>query len=531
MALTIDDSEKQPDKTGQGPQMGNQPPVGQQQKPQGSGFTNLNRVIGANQNNRLGSTIGANIQGQANQAKQGINQASQNFQQQAQANQIGGEQDVQKLNTTLQNPVGANEQDVKDFSRFRSGQYQGPRDIENKQQVYGNAQQAEAMGQATGSQLGRQGLLQRYVGNNQYNQGKQNLDSLLLGRTGGNDLRAARQASQGLAGQAQTQSATAQGIAAQNQQMAQNFANQTNQAIAGKTNPVLDELTKRMATAEQEKATKLQGLRKDLYGGEISAEDAASLGLNEGQELYGADLSKALNPAAIQANQQNVANSQEAANLNALNKLAGKDQFGDESQAGSFYKNQFGVDKDAVNKLVQQQKTAYEQETNPLKGFAGINESAGKMQDYYKQLNEQSGAVGRAGNDIRDFEVAHGGRDPEGNNIFNADNLSAEDKAQYNKLQQGAQSSQDSLNSLYHSPTAGGRDNIFGLVNQMGLDSDTRGQIAKMIDNRDYGTALNAIRAGTQGQADQLAQVNQKYQPGKKLQFKKINSAVNPSAT
>lgn len=529
MALTIDDKQKQPSQPGQGPQqMGNQPGQGLQ-RPKGSGFTNLNRVIGANQNNRLGSTIGSNIQGQAQQAKSGINQASQNFQQQAQANQIGGEQDVQKLNTVLQNPVQANEQDVKDFSRFRSGQYQGPQDIANKEQVYGNAQQAEAMGQATGSQLGRQGLLQRYVGNNQYNQGKQNLDALLLGRTGGNDLRAARQASQGLSGQAQNQSMTAQNIAAQNQQMAQNFAKQTNEAIAGKTNPVLDELSKRAATAEQEKQAKLEGLRKDLYGGEISAEDAAALGLSEGQDLYGADLSKALNPAAIQANAQNVASQQEAANLNALNRLAGKDQFGDESQAGSFYKNQFGVDKDAVNKLVQQQKDMYEQQANPLRGFADINTQAGQIQGYYDKLNQQEQQVGRANQAIQDFQASHGGRDADGNNMFNADTLSDADKAEYNKIQQNAQAQQDYKQQLMTSPEAGGRDRIFGLMNQLGLDSDTRGQIAKMIDSRDYTPALGAIKQYTQGQADQLNQLNQKYQPGKKLQFKKINSTVKPN--
>ena len=64
MAQTIDDTAKQPDKRS------------------GTGFTNLQNMMDANQNNKLGSAVSSGVAGQFNQAKDSLGQAQGQFQQQ-----------------------------------------------------------------------------------------------------------------------------------------------------------------------------------------------------------------------------------------------------------------------------------------------------------------------------------------------------------------------------------------------------------------------------------------------------------------
>lgn len=516
MALTLDNKLKQPGTPNTGP------------KPQaGSGFTNLNRVIGANQGNKLGQAIGGGISNVAGQAKQNINQQSQEFQQHQQANQLGTEQDRSKFNQILQDPTKANDQDVQDFARFRTGQYNGPQGLQNAQQIQGQAQAAQQLGNAAADAGGRQGLLQRFVGNNQYSQGQQNLDNLLLGRTGGDQLRQARRATQGLETQASNATQNAQNIAAQNTAIAAKFGQDVNAGIKGKQDPLLEALKGRVGTAESEREAKLNQYRQDLASGEISQEAAQELGLSEGQDLYGANLGNLLGKSSTMANQQNVANEQETANLNALARLGGQSQFSDPTQAGSFYKNQLTYDPKEAAKIVAQQKARYEEEANPYRNAANVNKQIlannGAMQRVNEARNEFNSASGSLNEFMRSkgilpAEAGEGQAETQGKDV---DTLSPEDMQKYQQLQDRVAATQQAQNSVNRTGQLS-VENIHGLVNSLGLDPGYREQVQNQMNSGNYGGAVEMLKNYTQQHTDQLNNVENKYNPNKKLKFKSL---------
>jgi hypothetical protein len=150
----------------------------------GTGFTNLSRVLNANQNNRLGNTIGSGVSNVVGQAKSNLGQAQQQFGQQSQKGAVGSDQDKQYVQQTLQDPTKAQQSDYDKFSRFRQG-YQGPQGLQSDT-LKAQQQDLSSLGGLANSSGGRQALLQRFVGGPQYNQGQQQLDTMLLGQSGGN---------------------------------------------------------------------------------------------------------------------------------------------------------------------------------------------------------------------------------------------------------------------------------------------------------------------------------------------------------
>ncbi len=238
-------------------------PGAQPAKPKtGTGFTNIGRIVNANQGNKLGSTISGNIQNQASQVKQGIQGAQSQFQQQAQANRLDSAENQQKVQSVLQDPTKATDQDVQAFSQFRSGQYGGPTGLQNADQLRAQAEAAKAMGQATGSMGGRQALLQRYAGTPQYNAGQQRLDSVLLGQTGANDLRQARRATTGLTGALQSGEQAAAAQAQELQGRAQAFGQDVNAQLESKYNPMSSDLDARVKAAQDAEVARQQSLNE-----------------------------------------------------------------------------------------------------------------------------------------------------------------------------------------------------------------------------------------------------------------------------
>lgn len=209
-------------------------------RPQGTGFTNIQRVIGANQGNKLGAAVVGGIQKVGEQAQQGVNQAKQDYNTQLQQNQLGSPEN-QAASTGLINRAMSggtiSDKEAEQAAKFRGGQYTGPTDLANSNVLLGRAAEAEQLGKLGASEGGRQGLLQRFVGAPQYTQGQQKLDTLLLGANS-NALNQARGATQGLSGQAlrQVQGARAQGEEAQNQ--AQQFGKQFTESLTGKTGEI-----------------------------------------------------------------------------------------------------------------------------------------------------------------------------------------------------------------------------------------------------------------------------------------------------
>lgn len=241
----------------------------------GTGFSNLSQIIGANQNNKLGSTIQSGIQSDVNKAQTDVNNAQNQFQtdfnagntygyntnNEALVNQdlnnasnanafatkqsgaaSGTGTDVNNASQNNKSSSGPAAADISAFEQFRSGnQYTGPTALANFSALQNQGQNIHQLGQNTTSQGGQFNLLKQYVGGNQnYNQGEQNLDSLILGQTGQGQLQAARQATQGVAqgiNQAGTNAAAqATGQIGANQDYSKRLTSQ----IAGQTQSIND---------------------------------------------------------------------------------------------------------------------------------------------------------------------------------------------------------------------------------------------------------------------------------------------------
>lgn len=252
----------------------------------GTGYTNQQDIINANQNNQLGSTIYGGIQNDASNAKAATDAANNQFNTDFNAaNQYGATAQNQSLaNSDLQsianqNPGGANyfsqasqgnsnglagsfdgssdkpaQQDSQSFSQLLSGnQYNGPTQLSNFSNLQQQGQNVQQLGQETNSTGGQYNLLKQFVGgaNQNYNQGEQNLDAAILGQTGQGNLSAIRQATSGLpqyinqqGTNAAAQAATQQ---AQNQQYAQTLQNQ----LAGQTQGILGAVGQQVQTEQQ----------------------------------------------------------------------------------------------------------------------------------------------------------------------------------------------------------------------------------------------------------------------------------------
>ena len=205
--------------------------IGAPQK-KGSGFTNLNRYLQENQQNRLGTAVTSGITKQATSAKEELNKSKDEFQSGLNKNQIG-EQDKQRVGGILGNAVNASDDDVAYTKRILAGptnelQTLGQSGIKDFAAVQAQAQQAQQSAQNIGSNQGRLALLQRFAGGPQYTQGQQRLDNLLFGATADKGaLQGARRQALGLTQQAQSAQDVARGQASQAVDQAKQFAQDT----------------------------------------------------------------------------------------------------------------------------------------------------------------------------------------------------------------------------------------------------------------------------------------------------------------
>lgn len=391
----------------------------------GSGYTNIQRIVQANQGNKLGSTIGSNIQNAAQQTQGNINQAQQQFQQQAGANRADTNQNAQLVQQALANPTGitGNQNQVSQFQNLLSGTYQGPKGLQNAAQLQAQAQDVGQLGQATTSEGGKQGLLQRFVGAPQYNSGQQTLDSLLLGATGGKDLAAARRATVGVEGQQkqaqQGAAQTAQEYAQRAQQFGQNVQGQFGDTVAKQQQG----LAQQAQTAQQGRDAQVAALQQQLGQGNINKDIANQLGITQGQQTYNITPDKFVSENAMQANAQNIANSQDYARMQALQQLGGQyspaaaqqtlAQFQNPSQAGTFAASKaYNVNAPEFQQNMQNAQNSYQ-------NF--VNSTVNPAQAYFNQQRQLQGFMGAFGGHYNDYNYL---TDP-ARNALNAANSQA----------------------------------------------------------------------------------------------------------
>jgi hypothetical protein len=140
------------------------------------------------------------------------------------------------------------------FGNLLQGSYTGPQQLSNYNQLLANSQNLQAQGQQAGTAGGQQALLQQYMGGNKnYTTGEQGLDQLLLGQAQP-QLQSILNQTRNLTNipnQANAQAQQlAQSTAAGNQQFAQGIQNQITQA----ENPILGNIQQNINTLNAQNA-------------------------------------------------------------------------------------------------------------------------------------------------------------------------------------------------------------------------------------------------------------------------------------
>lgn len=307
MAETIDDKIKQPSK-------------------KGTGFTNIQRVLGANVGNRLGSTIGQGVQQQGQQARQNVQQSSQQFQQQSEANRIGTQQDQELVTNVLGSPTQVQNEQQNRFRQLMMGTYKGPKEIAESQKLMSQSQQAQFLGEAAGTQGGRIELLKRFAAPDQaqYTLGKQQMDNLLLGQQEA-QLQAARRATQNLTGLTDTKLAAARGLYGLLTADAQRVGEETQGKFGQTVTDFYTQLENDRIAAEKARQERIKQIQSQYASGGMTQADIDRFNLQglKGQYLYNLNLGGYLKQAEDQATLQNVASEEQIARLNALKNIAG----------------------------------------------------------------------------------------------------------------------------------------------------------------------------------------------------------------
>ena len=184
----------------------------------GTGFTNINRILGANvgAGQRMGSAIGGQLGQQAEQVRKGIEQGQSQFEA---GLKEGTSKEKQKIGaaegavTGIMQPTSTaptvNYQDI--GNALRGAEYTGPTNIQDIQQQQQRAANLASLGRLSGLSGGQEQLLRTQVaGRGRYGLGQSALDAMLLGKEGQKQLEAARSQTGAVASQAGQSEAMAQ---------------------------------------------------------------------------------------------------------------------------------------------------------------------------------------------------------------------------------------------------------------------------------------------------------------------------------
>lgn len=362
-------------------------PVKTQQK--GTGFTNLNQYLDANQGNKLGQTIVGGINQDVNKLNQGLQQSQSDFDQsvsgvndktnnyQTQADQTFNS--LQNKYNDLSNQYAAaptnytatdygqhnllNPSDASTFQDIRDYKYSGPTQLANYDKLQNQAQQTEQLGNLTNSTSGRAALLNRYVNNPQYNTFQQNLDALYLQNSNPELQQAKRQAT----GLVNNLSSAQSNAANQAEQASRNISGLQTNVQGGIDTRVGDQLGRLDNSVTQnlnDKNALTSALTRLGSGEQLSDSELGLTGLNRGTRLFnvGSQANNYLTGSNFDPTKQNVANIADRANLDALRQLSGNSSAAIDLNAQQYTPTAFN--KDSFNTALGQANSNYDNSLN-----------------------------------------------------------------------------------------------------------------------------------------------------------------------
>lgn len=380
----------------------------QQPQRQGSGFTNLSRILQANRGNRLGETLQSGITGGAQQVRQQLGDTRNQFQQASDTANLASDQNQQIRQNVLQN-IASGQTDltpdqVNQFKQFRGGAYTGPTGLDTSK-VAGLTGRAQELQNQAKNPLS-ESTLQSTVGvksNQPYTRGEIGLDRTLLGTINPQILGQTRSAVRGLPQNIQREQETAQNLGTLRQNQAQQFGTDTraqlgtvadqNQAGTGALGQISSGINKNVQDYQTQQAQDYARLQNALATRNVS--NSPELSFLKGGLAYG------LSPQALQsyvsenapATKESVASTTQRAQLDALSKLAGSDQTFLGNPAQTAYDPTKAVQ---FNKDLLQSDLARAKQT--MEAVPELNSGYGTPADLYGATNSISDYTGKPSN-------------------------------------------------------------------------------------------------------------------------------------
>lgn len=335
----------------------------------GSGFTNLSRIMQANQNNRLGSAIQSGITGGAQQVRQQLGDTRNQFNQAADANNLASDQNKQIREGVLQGIASGNtdlsQQQEDQFKQFRGGQYGGPSGLDSSKVAQLGSRASELSTQAKNPFS--QNTLQATIGANSkqpYTQGQVNLDRTLLGTVNPNVLGQTRQAVRGLPQNVARERDIAAGTGMLRQQQAAQFGTDTRNQLTGQTGGITSGIENQMNQYKTNQGTDFTNYQNALKSGKVS--DMEGLKSLAGQQYFNLHPEEFLNRSATGITRETVGTAQQKAQLDALAKLSGGSNDYLTNVAAQAYDPTKSVqfDTDKFNQAIAAEKAGLNQELN-----------------------------------------------------------------------------------------------------------------------------------------------------------------------
>lgn len=292
-------------------------------------FTNVQNYLNANKgyNSGNGGFAGQTYNNLANQGQNLNNQvdsANTQFGTQSQAGRNQYDQSAVTNALADPNSTVGNAQSYAQFEQSLNGGYGGPQNIANASQLQNQTQNYQGLTNLANNANGRSALLQQLYGSPSYNQGQQNLDSMLL-QSNPSQLKTLQSASQlGNAANNNLNNVTNQATqqAQQYQQEAANTNKLTNSALNNTTTDFTQGLNTALTNLQNKYSTDLNNAHSQLGANNVSTALASQLGLNPNTTLYNLNLNDYLNSSAPTLSLNNVASQNDVNKANALDKLA-----------------------------------------------------------------------------------------------------------------------------------------------------------------------------------------------------------------
>ena len=298
-------------------------------------FTNLNNYLQANTNYNaqgggVAGQVASGLESQGKSLAAGLNADQQDFGTKAQASRV--QYDPQFTQNTLQDPtkVVADPNALSQWNRQLSGQYQGPKALQNQSILQNQAQDYQTRADQTGSEGGRFQLLSSTFNNPSYSSGQQQLDNLflqaqpsqqsILSGARSNAISSGNQVNQAALEASQKAQNYGQEASATNQSTKQNLLGAYDQFNTGLNTTVQD-----AKTSDQNIQNTYQSYLQNLRDRTLPQELMEQLHLTQGQRIYNVDPTQFLTASMGSggATRQNVATPEQAAQLAALSQLGG----------------------------------------------------------------------------------------------------------------------------------------------------------------------------------------------------------------